>query len=247
MSKDIGEIVDAVQKEKTTFGEMLIQKDAVTKSFLEPKYDFLSPDRSGKAFSMNHAEFGGNKGFLNPMLRVFNAFSPIAITAAEKIKLNGKWVEDPVKKTLMEMRFDLPSIMSSYKGVSLNSKQRSLLQKYLSTGDLRRRLEREIYPKNSTVRKGLKDYQTGYTDENGNHRKFTEKDGFKLSDREWYQIIRDIFTDEIDTAMSQIMQEDLELKRAVESMAVRKSVQSLDRMQNEASKSFIGRDAVPTK
>ena len=250
MSKDIGNIIDAVQKEKTTFGEMLIQKDAITKSYLEPKYDFLSTDRSGKAFSMNYAEFQGNKGFLNPMLRIFNAISPITITAAEKIKVNGKWVDDPVKTTLQDMKFDLPSIMNTYKGVKLNSKQRSQLQYWLSKGDLRKKLERAIYPANSAVRKGLAEYKAGYIDNQGNHRKFTEAKGFKLGDREWYQIIRDIFNDELDYAMAKVMENDIDLKRAVESLKDRKAIQSLNRMQHEASSEisdFIGRQAVPTK
>jgi len=250
MSKDIGNILDAVQKEKNSFGEMLIQKDMIAKSYLEPKYDFLSTNRSGNSFDMNYAEFQGNKGFLNPMLRIFNAISPITVTSAEKIKVNGKYVDDPVKTTLMEMRFDLPSILNSYKGVRLNSKQRSRLQYYLSTSKLRKKLERAIYPANSAVRKGLAEYKAGYIDDQGNHRKFTESEGFKLGDREWYQIIRDIFNDEIDIAMSQVMGEDIDLKRAVDTMLTRSSIQSLGRMQSEASNSYrdlIGRQAVPTK
>ena len=49
--------------------------------------------------------------------------------------------EDTVK-ALFEMRFNLPEALSTYRGVDLTSKEMSELQRHMSEGDLRIKLER---------------------------------------------------------------------------------------------------------
>ena len=207
LSKDIGNILDDVKTEAQSLGEMLIQRDALMKTILYDQYDILSTDRSGKAFKRNLVGYGGAKGTLNPLLKIFNAVSPVPIIPAEKIKINGKWEYDPVKKTLEEMRYNLPEILNSYKGIVLNSRQRSRLQYHLSTSNLRKDLERIILPKNSIVRKGLEEYKKGG---------FRESQGFKLSDTPWYDAVHDVFTDHVDSAIQKVMAEDRTFLKAVE-------------------------------
>ena len=214
LSKDIGNILDDVKNEKQTLLETIVSRDAIAKSFLHDQYDILSTDRSGKALKRNYVGFGGTKGVVNPLLKILNAISPIPVVPAEKIKLNGEWVYDPVKKTLEEMRYNLPEVMNSYKGVTLNSRQRSLLQKYMSMSDLRKDLERAIYPKNSIVRKGLKEYKSGG---------FRESEGFKLSNTPWYKTVNSIFLEHRNAAIEKVMAEDVMLLRAVEAMERRKT------------------------
>ena len=214
LSKDIGNILDPINREADSLLAQILQKDILMKKALLPKYDILSTDRSGKAFSMNHAEFQGSKGVLNPLLRIFNAVSPVSIVAADKINNKGNIEVDEVKETLNQMRYNLPEIMQSYKGVRLNARQRSRLQYYLSIGDLRRDLERVILPKNSTVRTGLEEYR-----QNG----FRESEGYKLSDQDWYKKVHNQFLSAIDIAMAQVMAEDSALRREVLIRAKRKT------------------------
>ena len=206
LSKDIGNIIDPIKHEAQSLGEQILKNDALLKSMLQPQYDILSTDRSGNAFKMNTAEFKGHKGGLNPLLRVFNAVSPIAIVPGEKIRVNGELVNDPVKETLTSMRYNLPEILSNYKGVRLNSRQKSRLQYHLSRGHLRKRLEKLIYPANSPVRKGIAEYKA-----NG----FRESQGVKLSYLPWYQSVHEIFADAVDLAMLEVMKEDTSLRKRI--------------------------------
>ena len=239
MSKDIGNLLDPVKKEAQSLGEMIIQQDAFLKSALWPQYDILSKDRTGKEFNMNQAEFEGNKGALNPLLRIFNAVSPVVIAPVPKIKSKGGYVEDPVKTTLNAMRFNLPEVLNQYKGVALSSRQRSRLQYYLQKGDLRKDLEREILPQNSRVNVGLAEYKRGG---------FRESQGYRLHDRDWYKIIQKAFRRNIDLAMAQVMAEDPDLRRAVFAMTVRKKEQNYNRMKfSQQTQPFIDGSAVPTR
>ena len=199
---DIADITDAVRRETSTVAEK-IQSRTLFKASLPPKYDILSKDRSGKEFTGN-AEFDDLGS--NLMLRIFNTISPIPVVPVAE--------DDLVKKTLLDMRYDLPGVMRSYKGVPLNSLQRSRLQYYLSTGKLRKRLERLINPKNSRIRKGLALYKKGLPDGT----KFREVEGWKIANEEWYQDVHAVFSDAIDDAMIQVMQEDALLRRQVDLM-----------------------------
>ena len=52
LSATIGEITDGVMKESNTFWEDLIQRDAVARNFIPPKYDILSKTDQGKNYTM---------------------------------------------------------------------------------------------------------------------------------------------------------------------------------------------------
>ena len=239
LSKDIGNMLDGVKHEAQSLGELIIQNDAVLKSALHPRYDILSTNRSGKAFKTNHAEFQGGKGVVNPLMRIFNAISPVPVVAVQKVKINGRWVEDPVRKTLQDMRFNIGDIMRSYKGVRLSSKQRSRLAYYLSRGNLRKDLERELYNKKSRVHQGLREYKAGG---------FTEAQGFRLSDRDWYKIVADIFKRNKDVAMAELLREDPALYSAIRQMQTRRVEQNYNRMSLlQKAEPFIDGTAVPTR
>ena len=231
LSKDIGNILDSVKKEKQSLGEMIISRDALLKSTLPPQYDILSVDRSGKAFKRNHAFFGGTKGVFNPLLAILNSVSPIPIIPAEKIKVQGKWVEDPVKVALMQMRYNLPEILNTYKGVTLNSHQKSRLQYHLSRSTLRKDLERIILSKNSPVQKGIREYKKGG---------FRESEGYLLRDTPWYRMVHRVFAGSggqkghIALAMEKVMAEDPAFRQAVrlrEHRGIATKTGETDRMQ----------------
>jgi hypothetical protein len=122
---DLGTIVDANHKEATGFWEELKKKDLFMKNQLHPKYDVLAKKRKGKA-KPYHTEP------LNPLLRIYNRLSPIAIVPID---------DDPVRQALIDIRYDLPHAMTTLKGVKLNSRERSELQRHLANGNLRKRLD----------------------------------------------------------------------------------------------------------
>ena len=69
-------------------------------------------------------------------LRAINLVSPVAIVFADK---------DPVKEALLRINYNLPSEITSYKGVPLTSKERSMIQKFMSQDvQFRRNLERIV-------------------------------------------------------------------------------------------------------
>jgi len=128
LSGDLGTIVDANHREATGFWEELKKKDLLFKNNLHPKYDVLSKDKKGRV-KPYHTEP------LNPLLRIYNRISPIAIVPIDN---------DPVRQALIDIRYDLPHAMSTLKGVDLNSRERSQLQYELANGNLRERLEKLI-------------------------------------------------------------------------------------------------------
>jgi hypothetical protein len=182
----VGTLMDANAKEANTFWEQIIQRDAVFKSGLAPKYDILSKDRSGKPFVTP----------ANPLLRFFNAFSPIAINYVDA---------DPVKMGLTEMNYNLPEVMATYKGVRLNSLERSELQKYMSMGTLRKDLE-HLMRKNGRWRKGLNEYK---------NRGLREADGFKLTEQQFYQDVHRIFIRAKREAIGKMLTENPEIAKKI--------------------------------
>ena len=165
LSATIGEITDGVMKESNTFWEDLIQRDAVARNFIPPKYDILSKDRSGKKLY-----YGPD----NALLRLFNALSPVGLTPAD---------DDIVKTTLKDIRYNLPEAVETIDGVELNSLERSELQKYLATSkDFRRDLEDVI---------DSKLFQTEYKAYKEKGLKIS--DGWDLHDARFYTMVDDVF------------------------------------------------------
>ena len=157
----LGEIQDGNAKEAQSFMEMMWKRDAIAKQQIPPKYDILAKDRSGKPL---------NLGAENPIFRWLNAFSPIAV-----VPIN----DDPVKKALVDIHYNLPEVMSSYMGVQLNSLERSQLMKYMSMDkEFRRNLELII--SKPSWHKDVARYRDGG---------YREEKGFKLSHQRFYQMI----------------------------------------------------------
>ena len=181
----LGDIVDANEKEANTFLETLRKRDFIFKSTIPPKYDILAKDRSGVPYV---APVG------SPFWRIFNSFSPIAITAPDG---------DFVKEGLMEMSFNLPEIMDTYKGVKLTSKEKSELSKYMSMGDLRQRLE-NIMAEGGTWRKELDLYKS----------RGLRQTEFKLYEQRFYRLIAEEFRRAKKIAWAELRRNnpDLDLK-----------------------------------
>ena len=165
LSGQWGGIIDSNAKEANTFLEMLGKRDLAFKSAIPNKYDMLSKDRSGKPLNM---------GAETPLLRLFNAHSPVAITIVD---------DDPVKQAIVDMRYNLPDVVSHVNGVPLNSDMKSELQKHMSMGDLRKNLE-EIIIHDKNWRHMLEEYK---------RRGYTEAKGQKLTDQKWYQVVHKVF------------------------------------------------------
>ena len=181
----LGDIVDANEKEANTFLETLRKRDFIFKSTIPPKYDILAKDRSGVPYK---APVG------SPFWRIFNSFSPIAITAPDG---------DFVKEGLMEMSFNLPEIMDTYKGVKLTSREKSELSKYMSMGDLRERLE-NIMREGGTWRRELDLYKS----------RGLRQTEFKLYEQRFYRLIAEEFRRAKKIAWAELRRNnpDLDLK-----------------------------------
>ncbi len=169
----LGNVIDSTQKEANTLWELIIKRDAIAKSFLKPKYDVISKDRSGKKLVY---------GPENPLFKIFNFGSPVAI-----VPVDG----DPIRLLLKEIRFNMPEAMSNIEGVDLNSNEMSELQRILATTgpngeDLRKDLE---YVMTGGGSKYFKESLQQYKDSG---RKIT--DGYNLKDAHFYTTVKDVFT-----------------------------------------------------
>ena len=141
LAGQIGNIMDANQREATELFQLFVRRDAISRQALPVRYDTLSKDRSGtksESFDAQH-----------PLLRFFNAFSPLPVSIIEN---------DPIRQGLVEMRYNLPEIMSKIDGVPLNAYEMSMLSKYMQMGNLRRDLNK-IMIVDKSWRKGLDAYK----------------------------------------------------------------------------------------
>ena len=192
---EIGKITDANQKEAHTFWEMLIKRDAIWKSTLHPKYDILAKDRSGKPL---------NLGAESPWWRIYNAYSPVAITPIE---------DDPVKQALVDIRYNLPDEIKHVNGMVLNSKMRSELQKYMSMGDLRRDIERII--NDPQWKKDYLEYK---------ERGFLESQGNLLRNQRFYSPIHQAFKRAKKSAWNQVLRNNPDLKQHIKLYRAKQSL-----------------------
>ena len=179
----LGDIMDANRKETDTFLETFAQRDAFMKSALSPKYDILAKDRKGEKLAY---------GPSNVLGRIFNAFSPIPITDTEP---------DPLRQTLVDMRFNMPEVMSEYKGEPLSAFERSELQRFMAQGDLRRRLKKVMDSK--SFKREFQAYKdSGLTDAGGD----------KLYKQGFYIMVREEFERAKKIAMSQALKANPDLR-----------------------------------
>ena len=191
LSSDLANIYDNTMREKETFWENLMGRDLVFRQQLHPMYDVLNKNRSGVEYQPNPQ---------HPLLRIFNAISPVAIVFAD---------DDPVREALIDIRFDLPEAVSDLGGIELDSAQRSALQRELSKGDLRKRLVELINSK--AYKETLKNYKS-------DNRKTS--DGWDLKTAWFYREVHKIFRDEKEIAKRNLLNDpknsklfqDIELK-----------------------------------
>jgi hypothetical protein len=188
LSGQLGSIIDANKKEAHDLRELFIKRDAISKSTLPPKYDILSKDRTGKPL-VHDAQ--------HPLLRLFNAVSPVPVVIVDG---------DPIREALVEMRYNLPETMNKINGVTLNAYERSQLQKYMSMGKLRSKLEKVILD-NKTWRDGLDRYKA-------NNLRISE--GASLYEAQFYQIVDGIFREEKRIAVERMKREIPELGERIE-------------------------------
>lgn len=191
----LGDILDSNRKEAQSLGEMIIRRDAIFKSVLPPKYDVLSKDRSGKPLTYGAQE---------PLLKLFNSLSPIPVTIAEG---------DPIKEALVAMRFNLPEALNTYKGEPLNALERSEMQRHLSMGPLRERLEKIII-KDPAWREGLSAYKKA---------NLTVTEGYPLYSQQFYQMVDQAFRDAKDEAMINVLRDNPDLRDRVETRQTKKA------------------------
>ena len=197
LSAQIGTIMDANQKEANTFNEMLRERDALWKSTIPAKYDMLAVKRDGKP--LNYAAE-------NPILRLYNSLSPIAVTPVNN---------DPVRQGLIDIRYNLPELMyKSPDGVPLNSLQRSELSKYMSMGPLRKELE-DIILHTPNWRKMVDQYT-----EAG----LRESKGDKLSNFTFYKAVDDVFRRAKKIAWQQVLDNNPDLEEAGIDLSERKAL-----------------------
>ncbi len=191
----LGDLMDANRREAQDFKEHLIRRDMLLKSVLPPQYDYLSKDRTGKPLSYA-AE--------NPLMRIINTVLPITFHNAEA---------DPVKDALVEMRFNIPQIMSTYKGEPLDAFERSELQKYMAKGDLRTRLEK-VMLRDPSFRREL----DAYKKEN-----FSSAEGEGLYGTQFYITVHREFTRAKDKAMLEVLRNNPDLRRRIELRQAKKA------------------------
>ena len=191
----IGDVVDANKKEANTFLELMAQRDVIFKSTIPPKYDVLSKDRSGKPLVYGPEQ---------PLWRLFNSLSPIAVTSQEG---------DDVKQALHAIRFNLPETLGTYQGEALSSYEQSQLEKELATGPLRADLERIV--KHPVFLKSLEEYKS---------RGLKETDGYKLNDQAFYRAIARSFRQHKKYAMQRLLRSNPDLALRLQKRKAQKQI-----------------------
>jgi hypothetical protein len=136
----------------------------------------------------------------NALERMFNSISPIPIYYME---------EDSVKSTVREARFNLPQALSTYKGVDLTSKEMSELQRHMSEGDLRTKLERLF--KSTEFKNDFNEYKQLWKDN-----KLGAGRGAPIQEQDFYIDIHMAFSNAKTDAMNKMRAENPALAKRIE-------------------------------
>ena len=195
LSAQIGDIMDANQKEANTVWETIFKRDAFAKSLLKPKYDILNKDRSGQPWKPSDS---------HPMMKLFNTLSPVPIYWYDQ--------KDYVKQGLSGMSFNMPEIMRSWKGEPLSSGEISQLQKIMSQGALRSRLDKLMKPGSSWDKNFQAFKKAGYL----------KRDGVRAQDQKFYLQVRRIFLEEKKKALSILRSQNVDLYNRVQLRQLKK-------------------------
>ena len=187
--------MDANQKEANTVWETIFKRDVFAKRFLAPKYDILNKDRSGKPWMPSDG---------NPLMKLFNTMSPFPIYWTDR--------NDYVKANLVGMSFNMPEILRSWKGEQLSSQEISQLQRILSQGALRSRLEKLMKPGGKWEKNYLLFKKNG----------FMKRDGINVKDQGFYLQVRKIFLEEKKKALAIMKSQNVELYNRVQLRQLKK-------------------------
>ena len=191
----IGDITDANQKEANSFLELLGKRDVYFKGSVPNKYDVLNKDRSGVPL-----RYGPDQ----PLWRLFNSLSPIAVTNHEG---------DEVKEALEMIRYNLPETLGTYRGVKLNSLEMSAMSKYLSQGDLRKDLAKVI--RDPKFQEALRLYK---------EMDLKESDGYLLKDQRFYKAISRVFRIHKAKAIEQLVKDNPRLALQLDKRLLQKAM-----------------------
>lgn len=179
LSAQLGNLVDESERISRGFWETLVKRDIAFKSTLAPKYDILEPGREAVKFSAYTT---------NPMMKLWNNLSPIAITYAGNNK---------VKKALRDISFNLPETLRTWKGEELNSFEQSELQRYLAESDLYERLNTLI--SSQSWQNQLEEYKK---------LGLMKREGFGATDQKFYIDVQRIFLQEKKQAIARLRQDN---------------------------------------
>jgi len=191
----LGDTMQANEKEANNLLELILKRDIALKELVPPKYDILSKDRSGQRYIPPVG---------NPILKMLNSLSPIAIT----------WPEgDPVKMTLNQMSYNIPEVVTQIKGEPLNSLEISQLSLYMSQGDLRRDLEKVM--NSAAFKKDLAQYQK---------LGLRQRNGHELYKQRFYRMVDKQFRKAKKIALAKMLKENPELSERINQRLVKESI-----------------------
>ena len=185
----MGDVMDANMKEANNMWEMIRQRDAFFKELNPPKYDVMGKKRGQKLMKPGNA-----------LERMFNSISPIPIYYMD---------EDTVKTTVREARFNLPEALSTYRGVDLTSKEMSELQRHMSEGDLRTKLERLFQSRE--FKNSFDEYKRLWKDN-----KLGAGKGAPIEEQDFYIDIHMAFSKAKEDAMNKMRAENPAMAKRVE-------------------------------
>ena len=178
LSAQLGNLLDENERISRGFWETVIKRDVAFKTSLPAKYDILEPGNEAVKFSAYTT---------NPLLKLWNALSPVAITYAGN---------NTVKQALRDISYNLPETLRTWKGEELNSFEQSELQRYLAESNLYERLEKLVTSK--SWQNQLAEYK---------RLGLMKREGFGASDQKFYIDVQRIFLDEKRKAIARLRQE----------------------------------------
>ena len=193
LSAQLGNLLDENEKVRKGFFETIISRDVFAKQFLAPKYDILTPGDKAIRFTPYPS---------NPLLKLLNSVSPVAIGFAGN---------DPVKRSLQKISYNLPEALRTWKGEELNSFEQSELQKYLAEGQLYDRLKRLVTSKK--WQNDVEDYK-----ELG----LLAREGMRPVDQRFYLQVQSIFIEEKKKAIRLLRKNNPDLYNRINERTIRR-------------------------
>ena len=124
------------------------------------------------------------------------------------------WMDgDKVKEQLSEISYNMPEVLQTYKGVRLNSREKSELQKFLKMGTLRRDLE--LVMNNPRWRREVDEYKS---------RGLRVADGYNVMDQRFYQEVHKVFVRAKKVAIQEMLANNPEVAKRILERAQKKII-----------------------